>query len=395
VDAVILSTARTPIGKAYRGAFNNTHGAVLGGHVLAAAATRAGVSASEIEDVVMGCAMPEGATGGNIARHSALRAGFGVGVPGTTVNRACGSSLQAIAFAAQRIRSGESDVIAAGGVESVSLVQDHRNTHRSREAWLERTHPGLYWPMIQTADYVGQRYQVSRESQDALALESQRRTEAARKAGHFDDEIVPLLTVKNLLDKSGAIVGSEESTLLADEGARPSTTAEGLTKLAPVSGPEGCVTAGNASQLSDGASACVLSSAAYAERRGLKPLGIYRGFEAAGCEPSEMGIGPVFAVPRLLAKHGLSVDDIGLWELNEAFAVQVVYCRDRLGIDPARLNVNGGAISIGHPFGMSGSRMVGHALIEGRRRGVRFVMVTMCTAGGQGAAGLFEVCHDR
>jgi len=395
LDAVILSTARTPIGKAYRGAFNNTHGATLGGHVLAAAAIRAGVAAAEIEDVFMGCAMPEGATGGNIARHSALRAGFGVQVPGTTVNRACGSSLQAIAFAAQRIRSGESEVIAAGGVESVSLVQDHRNTHRSREEWLERTHPGLYWPMIQTADHVGRRYGVSRESQDALALESQRRTEAARQAGYFDDEIVPLQTVKNLLDKSGAIVGTETVTLAADEGARPNTTAEGLAKLAPVSGPEGCVTAGNASQLSDGASACVLSSAAYAERRGLKPLGIYRGFEAAGCEPSEMGIGPVFAVPRLLARHGLGVDDIGLWELNEAFAVQVVYCRHRLGIDPARLNVNGGAISIGHPFGMSGSRMVGHALIEGRRRGVRFVVVTMCTAGGQGAAGLFEVCHER
>jgi acetyl-CoA C-acetyltransferase len=392
LDAVILSTARTPIGKAYRGAFNDTHGATLGGHVLAAVAQRAGVEPGQIEDVIMGCALPEGATGGNIARQSALRAGFPVTVPGTTVNRACGSSLQAIAFAAQRIRAGEGQLIAAGGVESVSLVQDQRNIYRARDPWIEANQPGIYWPMIRTADFVGQRYAVPREEQDRFALESQRRTARAQEQGLFDDEIVPLTTSRNLIDKSGNVTGSEEVTLTRDEGNRPGTTLEGLAQLAPVSGPGGCVTAGNASQLSDGASACMVASSQLAQRRGLEPLGIYRGFAAAGCAPEEMGIGPVFAVPKLLQAHGLSVDDIGLWELNEAFAVQAVYCRDNLGIPMDRLNVNGGAIAVGHPFGMTGSRLVGHALIEGRRRGVRYVVVTMCTAGGQGAAGLFEVC---
>lgn len=393
MDAVILSTARTPIGKAYRGAFNNTHGATLGGHVLAAAVERAGVAPGEIEDVIMGCALPEGATGGNIARASALRAGLPITVPGVTVNRACSSSLQAIAFAAQRIRGGESDVIAAGGVESVSLVQDRRNTYRARDAWLEAERPGLYWPMIRTADHVGRHYQVSRDLQDQLAFESQRRTAAAQQAGRFDAEIVPLRSIRNLMAKDGTVTGQEEVMLTADEGNRPGTTLEALANLKPVAEETGCVTAGNASQLSDGASACVVASARYAQRRGLTPLGIYRGFEVAACAPEEMGIGPVFAVPKLLAKHGLSVDDIGLWELNEAFAVQVVYCRDYLGIPSERLNVNGGAIAVGHPFGMTGSRLVGHALIEGRRRGVRYVIVTMCIAGGQGAAGLFEVHH--
>lgn len=394
MDALIVSTARTPIGKAGKGAFNDTHGATLGGHVLAAAADRAGVDRAAIEDVIFGCAMPEGATGGNIARHSALRAGFGVYVPGVTVNRACGSSLQAIAFAAQRIRAGESELLAAGGVESVSLVQDRRNTYRSREQWLEANQPDLYWSMIQTADHVGRKYKVSRESQDLLALQSQQRTEAARTAGVFRSEIVPIPALKKTFGAEGEVASIEEVVLTDDEGRRPSTTLEGLASLKPVLGELGCVTAGNASQLSDGASACVLASARYVERHGLRPLGIYRGFEAAGCEPGEMGIGPVFAVPRLLKKHGLKIEDIGIWELNEAFAVQVVYCRDKLGIPHDRLNVNGGAIAIGHPFGMTGSRMVGHALLEGRRRGVRFAVVTMCTAGGQGAAGLFEVCHE-
>ncbi|MGB6085715.1 acetyl-CoA C-acyltransferase [Parvibaculum sp.] len=393
MDAVILSTARTPIGKAYRGAFNDTHGAVMGAHVLSHAAQRAGVETNEIEDVIMGCALPEGATGGNIARHSLLRAGFDTSVPGVSVNRACSSSLQAIAFAAQRIRSGEADLIAAGGVESVSLVQDKRNVYRFREAWLEENKPDIYWPMIKTADFVGQKYGVSREAQDLFSLESQLRTAAAQAAGLFDLEIAPLTSRKANIEKGGNLVGFEDVTLAADEGNRPGTTLERLSALKPVQGENCTVTAGNASQLSDGASACIVASARYAERRGITPMGRYLGFEVSGCEPAEMGIGPVFAIPKLLKKHGLGVDDIDLWELNEAFAVQAVYCRDRLGIPSERLNVNGGAIAIGHPFGMTGSRLVGHALIEGRRRKARYVVVTMCISGGQGAAGLFEVIH--
>lgn len=365
----------------------------MGAHVLGHAIERAGVEAAEIQDVIMGCALPEGATGGNIARHSWLRAGFDPSVPGVTVNRACSSSLQAIAFAAQRIRSGEADLIAAGGVESVSLVQDQRNVHRFRDTWLEQNKPDIYWPMIKTADFVGQKYGVSREAQDMFSLESQLRTAAAQEAGLFDLEIAPLATRKANIDKGGNLIGFEEVTLTADEGNRPGTTLERLAALQPVQGPEGSVTAGNASQLSDGASACIVASERYAEQRGMTPLGRYLGFEVSGCEPAEMGIGPVFAIPKLLRKHGLRVEDIDLWELNEAFAVQAVYCRDQLAIPSDRLNVNGGAIAIGHPFGMTGSRLVGHALIEGRRRKARYVVVTMCISGGQGAAGLFEVIH--
>lgn len=394
MNAVILSTARTPIAKAYRGAFNDTHGATLGAHVISHAVQRAGAQPDQVEDVIMGSALPEGATGGNIARHSLLRAGFAPSVPGVTVNRACGSSLQAIAFAAQRVRSGEADLLVAGGVESVSLVQDHRNVHRFREPWIEENRPDLYWSMIQTADYVGEKYNVAREEQDRFALESQQRAVAAQAAGRFDAEIVPLTTVKVLRDKQGNEIGREEVTLQADEGTRPGTTLESLSALRPVGGPNGCVTAGNASQLSDGASACVVASERYAEKHGVTPLGRYIGFEVAGCEPGEMGIGPIFAIPRLLKKHGLAVDDIDLWELNEAFAVQAVYCRDFLGIPGDRLNVNGGAIAVGHPYGMTGSRLVGHALLEGRRRKARYVVATMCISGGQGAAGLFEVIHD-
>nr|WP_255675977.1 acetyl-CoA C-acyltransferase [Pusillimonas sp. MFBS29] len=394
MNAVILSTARTPIAKAYRGAFNDTHGATLGAHVISHAVQRAGVQPTQVEDVIMGSALPEGATGGNIARHSLLRAGFDPSVPGVTVNRACGSSLQAIAFAAQRVRSGEADLLVAGGVESVSLVQDHRNVHRFREPWIEENRPDLYWSMIQTADYVGEKYSVSREEQDRFALESQQRAVAAQAAGRLDQEIVPLTTVKVLRDKAGNELGREEVTLQADEGARPNTTLESLAGLKPVGGANGTVTAGNASQLSDGASACVVASERFAEQHGITPLGRYIGFEVAGCEPNEMGIGPIFAIPRLLKKHGLTVDDIDLWELNEAFAVQAVYCRDFLGIPSERLNVNGGAIAIGHPYGMTGSRLVGHALLEGRRRNARYVVATMCISGGQGAAGLFEVIHE-
>jgi len=394
LNAVILSTARTPIAKAYRGAFNDTHGATLGAHVISHAVQRAGVQPAQIEDVIMGSALPEGATGGNIARHSLLRAGFDPSVPGVTVNRACGSSLQAIAFAAQRVRSGEADLLVAGGVESVSLVQDHRNVHRFREAWIEENRPDLYWSMIQTADYVGEKYKVAREEQDRFALESQQRAVAAQAAGLLDQEIVPLTTVKVLRDKAGNELGREEVTLQADEGTRPNTTLESLAGLKPVGSSNGTVTAGNASQLSDGASACVVASERFAEQQGITPLGRYMGFEVAGCEPGEMGIGPIFAIPRLLKKHGLTVDDIDLWELNEAFAVQAVYCRDFLGIPGERLNVNGGAIAIGHPYGMTGSRLVGHALLEGRRRKARYVVATMCISGGQGAAGLFEVIHE-
>jgi acetyl-CoA acetyltransferase family protein len=391
VEAVIVATARTPIGKAGRGAFNLTHGADLGGHVIRHAVSRAGIEPGDVEEVVLGCAMPEGATGGNIARQAALRAGLPVSVSAMTVNRFCSSGLQAIAIAAQRVIVDGVPVAVAGGLESISLVQDHANRHHARNEWLEAHKPAIYMPMIETADIVAARYKVSREAQDEYALQSQQRIAAAQREGRLAEEIVAMSTVKAVVDKETGAVSHHPVTLEQDEGNRPETTLAGLAALKPVRGPEHFITAGNASQLSDGASVCVVMSDREASRRGLTPLGAFRGLAVAGCEPDEMGIGPVFAVPRLLQRQGLKMDDIDLWELNEAFASQVLYCRDRLGIPSDILNVDGGSIAIGHPYGMSGSRMTGHALIEGRRRGAKRAVITMCIGGGMGAAGLFEI----